>query len=140
MFKNETHCNQRFVCVCVCVIIIIRYHARYLTNNYLLINFPETRTRRRSKSDKKIALNVTITTGSKGKPKLIFNGYSFFQNNNNQKATYWLCSRNRSLRCKARIVTKNDGVYYITNDDHNHLPDTSIDFESKSEYVHLTLN
>lgn len=66
-----------------------------------------------------ITEGVTFSTGIKGKPKLHYDGYYYFQNNTNAKSTYWLCAKNRSKKCKARIVMKGD-YYYITCNLHNH--------------------
>lgn len=49
--------------------------------------------------------NLRIVTTSKGKPKMLFEGFSYFQNCKNKDRVYWLCSRNRLLKCTARIIT-----------------------------------
>ena len=66
---------------------------------------------------------ITITRGSKGKPKLILGGYVYFRNNVKGSKTYWLCGKNRCIRCKARIITCSvSGELVIKNQEHNHLP------------------
>lgn len=58
--------------------------------------------------------------GIKG-PKLILNGYSYFRNNSNAERTYWLCSRNRYQKCKARLITLHASrEVIIKNQNHNH--------------------
>lgn len=66
---------------------------------------------------------VQFRKGTKG-PKLMFGGYSYFRNNGNASRTYWLCSRNRYQKCKARLITKSTTrELIIKNQVHNHQPD-----------------
>uniref|UniRef100_A0A182NKW8 BEN domain-containing protein n=1 Tax=Anopheles dirus TaxID=7168 RepID=A0A182NKW8_9DIPT len=71
----------------------------------------------------KFALDLRLETGSKGRPKLIMGGYSFFRNNSSNNKTYWLCSKNRLIKCRARIITL-DGCsgMILKNQHHNHPP------------------
>ncbi|EDX15835.1 GD15087 [Drosophila simulans] len=46
-----------------------------------------------------------IVKGTKGKPKLLMGGYEYYRNNSRGSKTYWLCARNRYMRCAARIIT-----------------------------------
>lgn len=64
--------------------------------------------------------NVSIVRGTKGKPKLMLGGYSYFQNNVSEKKVYWLCAKNRYERCKARVITTAIGEVIIKNQTHNH--------------------
>uniref|UniRef100_A0A182Q414 FLYWCH-type domain-containing protein n=1 Tax=Anopheles farauti TaxID=69004 RepID=A0A182Q414_9DIPT len=71
----------------------------------------------------KFALDLRLETGSKGRPKLVMGGYSFFRNNSSNNKTYWLCSKNRLIKCRARIITF-DGCsgMILKNQHHNHPP------------------
>uniref|UniRef100_A0A8W7PBP2 FLYWCH-type domain-containing protein n=1 Tax=Anopheles coluzzii TaxID=1518534 RepID=A0A8W7PBP2_ANOCL len=71
----------------------------------------------------KFALDLRLETGSKGRPKLIMGGYAFFRNNSSNNKTYWLCSKNRMMKCRARIITL-DGCsgMILKNQVHNHPP------------------
>lgn len=61
--------------------------------------------------------------GVKG-PKLVLNGFSYFRNNAVQDRTYWLCSKNRSIKCKARLITlSKTNEVIIKNQRHNHSED-----------------
>uniref|UniRef100_A0A336LHZ9 CSON002388 protein n=1 Tax=Culicoides sonorensis TaxID=179676 RepID=A0A336LHZ9_CULSO len=60
-----------------------------------------------------IAKNVKVVAGSKGKPKLLYDGFAYFQNNSYLGNTYWLCARNRSMKCKARIIQSQDNVFDV---------------------------
>lgn len=68
--------------------------------------------------------------GTKG-PKLILGGYSYFKNNSSHGRTYWLCSRNRYGKCKARIITINQTrQIIIKNQMHNHEQEPISEIES----------
>lgn len=67
------------------------------------------------------AHRLRFVRGSKGKPKMLLNGYAYFRNNAYDDKTYWLCSRNRSLKCKARLITLHSKRELIVkNQRHNH--------------------
>lgn len=66
---------------------------------------------------------LRFVRGSKGNPKLIIGGFSYFKNNCNTDRTYWLCSRNRKNKCNARIITKaSTSEVMLKNQVHNHEP------------------
>lgn len=74
--------------------------------------------------------HIHFRKGIKG-PKLILNGFSYFKNNSSNDRTYWLCSRNRYGRCKARIITMNDTrEVLVKNTEHNHNRDPIKDINS----------
>uniref|UniRef100_A0A182IYE6 FLYWCH-type domain-containing protein n=1 Tax=Anopheles atroparvus TaxID=41427 RepID=A0A182IYE6_ANOAO len=74
----------------------------------------------------KCALDIRMETGSKGRPKLVLDGYSFFRNNSNNNKTYWLCSKNRTIKCRARIITIDEcSGMILKNQTHNHPPTDS---------------
>lgn len=64
---------------------------------------------------------LRFVRGNKGNPKMLYNGYAYFKNNARDAKTYWLCARNRSQKCKARIITL-DGSreLVLKNQWHNH--------------------
>ncbi|XP_064550542.1 modifier of mdg4 isoform X17 [Drosophila montana] len=66
---------------------------------------------------------IMIVKGTKGKPKLLMGGFEYFRNNSRGSKTYWLCARNRYLRCAARIITcSSSGELVVKNQQHNHGP------------------
>lgn len=68
--------------------------------------------------------DLRFERGVKGKPKLLLGGFAYFRNNSNCGRTYWLCSRNRYLKCKARLITRLDcSDVVIKNQNHNHPPE-----------------
>lgn len=78
--------------------------------------------------------------GIKG-PKLILNSFSYFRNNSNPERTYWLCSRNRYQKCKARLITLHaTREVIIKNQNHNHGPERTneeeeLTFETVLNYL-----
>lgn len=73
---------------------------------------------------------IHFRKGTKG-PKLILDGFSYFKNNGTMDRTYWLCSRNRYGKCKARIITMNNTrEVVIKNQNHNHAPESPAEIES----------
>ncbi|XP_055695342.1 modifier of mdg4-like isoform X20 [Lutzomyia longipalpis] len=70
---------------------------------------------------------IHFARSMKGRPRLILKGYSYFRNNGNCERTYWLCSRNRYHKCKARVITSaNYREIILKNQIHNHPPDPEI--------------
>ncbi|XP_070506025.1 modifier of mdg4-like isoform X39 [Chironomus tepperi] len=51
---------------------------------------------------------IKMVQTSKGKPKMIYEGFSFFQNCTIKNRIYWLCASNRRTKCNARIITSLD--------------------------------
>lgn len=75
-----------------------------------------------------------IVKGTKGKPKLLMGGYEYFRNNSRGSKTYWLCARNRYLRCSARIITcSTTGELVVKNQLHNHSPQFKMDPKKQSQ-------
>lgn len=48
---------------------------------------------------------VTRSFTHRQKPCLVVGEYTYFINNRHNDKTYWICSKNRSIRCHARLVT-----------------------------------
>ncbi len=71
---------------------------------------------------------MSIVKSSRGKDKLLLEGYSYRRANNSQNI--WRCSRNN---CAGRV--KSDGGEYITITEHGHTPnpDENISTEFKSQ-------
>lgn len=60
----------------------------------------------------------------RGKPQLTVKGFTYHINNKTKDKTYWICARNRSIRCGARLITKTtstgDDVIVKRKEQHNH--------------------
>ncbi|XP_062122763.1 modifier of mdg4-like isoform X15 [Drosophila sulfurigaster albostrigata] len=77
---------------------------------------------------------IMIVKGTKGKPKLLMGGFEYFRNNSRGSKTYWLCARNRYLRCSARIITcSSTGELVVKNQLHNHSPHFKMDPKKQSQ-------
>lgn len=67
---------------------------------------------------------LRFVRGSKGNLKMLLGGYAYFKNNCNTDRTYWLCSRNRKIKCGARIITRaSTSEVMLKNQMHNHEPE-----------------
>uniref|UniRef100_A0A1L8DD02 BTB domain-containing protein n=1 Tax=Nyssomyia neivai TaxID=330878 RepID=A0A1L8DD02_9DIPT len=79
---------------------------------------------------------IHFARSMKGRPRLILKGYSYFRNNGNCERTYWLCSRNRYHKCKARVITSaNYREIILKNQVHNHSPDPHMNATRDGFYV-----
>lgn len=69
---------------------------------------------------------------------MLFNRYSYFRNNGNSDRTYWLCSRNRYQKCKARLITKaSTREVFIKNQEHNHEPDPDYEVVTDDQILYF---
>lgn len=86
----------------------LQYTLRIITNNVLFFY---------------IAHIIKVEQTSKGKPKMVYNGYTYFQNCVVRDRIYWLCSANRKNKCGARIITSHSYENIKTRKlNHNHPP------------------
>lgn len=70
-------------------------------------------------------MNISITTSNKGKDKLLIDGFSFHLNRKTEKTFNWVCSKQKSLHCKVRVVTRkiNDKHEIVKfSENHSHEP------------------
>lgn len=73
-----------------------------------------------------------ILQSSKGKPKMMFEGFSYLQNCKTSNRVYWLCSKNRLQKCNARLVTTPELMLVkAKRKAHNHKPDHEKNFTVK---------
>lgn len=71
-----------------------------------------------------VSATPRILQSSKGKPKMIYQGHSYFQNGKTSSRVYWLCSKNRLQKCNARIITTPELMILKENKKaHNHGPE-----------------
>lgn len=56
-----------------------------------------------------------------GLPQLVHNGHKFYVNRRSANRTFWVCSKYKALKCRARCVTLNNSGYFSTGKSlHNH--------------------
>lgn len=67
---------------------------------------------------------VIRVKNDKGKPLLIYEGYSFYLHKIHKSKLYWRYRNGRNGRdqCKARLITSSEGDLLRVNSDHNHPP------------------
>lgn len=72
--------------------------------------------------DRPIIMRTSLVRQQRTGGKLYLNGFSYMCNNITFDRTYWLCSKNRYGKCKARLVTTgvNNDVIVRSNLQHNH--------------------
>lgn len=49
-----------------------------------------------------------------------FNGHAYFQNYKTNNRIYWLCSKNRHLKCNARVITTIESLQVVKTGKHPH--------------------
>lgn len=66
-------------------------------------------------------LGVHYVTGQRGSRKIVFEGYSYICAKTNGDRKYWVCAKQRSRKCKARLITNaNETLFIRRNQEHNH--------------------
>lgn len=66
----------------------------------------------------------SFVSGQRGAPKILYDGFSYIcaKKSNNRK--YWVCAKQRSRNCKARLITGANGRLEVSkNVFHNHGPE-----------------
>lgn len=67
---------------------------------------------------------VEMILGQRGKPQIIHNGYTYCCAKLIRGRGYWVCSKEKSRRCRARYISdKNSGIFYVKNPTHTHDPE-----------------
>lgn len=68
-----------------------------------------------------IDVMANFSLSKRGKRTLIYHGFEFWLNRENNKGeTLWRCSKRESSKCKATVRTKNDAVIGNPDPDHTH--------------------
>lgn len=88
-----------------------------------------------------VLLGIIKSTGifrilqtNKKKLKLQMNGYYFHQNYQSKDSIYWLCSKSRNLKCKARVITSREfDKVQLKSQMHNHAPENLDDLIDREE-------
>lgn len=64
---------------------------------------------------------VRYVTGQRGSRKIVSEGFSYICAKTNGDRKYWVCAKQRSKKCKARLITNaNETVFIRRNQEHNH--------------------
>ncbi|XP_055595720.1 modifier of mdg4-like isoform X32 [Uranotaenia lowii] len=66
----------------------------------------------------------TYVTGQRGAPKIVYEGFSYVCAKHLKNRKYWICGKQRSRSCRARLITDSeDKLFIVRNVNHNHGPD-----------------
>ncbi|KAI5646712.1 FLYWCH zinc finger domain-containing protein [Phthorimaea operculella] len=65
---------------------------------------------------------VTFLRNQAGKPVALFEGYTLYQSAQCTRTCNWVCTRAKSCKCKARVVTARDGRVIRKSAGHSHPP------------------
>lgn len=69
---------------------------------------------------------IHYVTGQRGSRKIVCGGYSYICAKINGDRKYWVCAKQRSRNCKARLITNADETLFIRrNQLHNHNSERS---------------
>lgn len=68
----------------------------------------------------------SFITGQRGAPKILYDGFSYICAKQCNDRKYWVCAKQRSRNCKARLITARNGRLEVSkNVYHNHGPENS---------------
>lgn len=68
----------------------------------------------------------SFVTGQRGAPKILYDGFSYICAKHCNERKYWVCAKQRSRNCKARLITGRKGQLEVSkNVYHNHGPETT---------------
>ncbi|XP_055704650.1 modifier of mdg4-like isoform X35 [Phlebotomus papatasi] len=67
---------------------------------------------------KKLPL-FTYVVGQRGTPKILYEGFTYICTKSIKNRKYWVCSKQRSRGCRARIITDYDETELITRNSHH---------------------
>lgn len=70
--------------------------------------------------------SIHYVTGQRGSRKIVCDGFSYICAKINRDRKYWVCAKQRSRNCKARLITNADETLFIQrNQYHNHKSESS---------------
>lgn len=68
--------------------------------------------------------DIRYVTGQRGARKIVSGGYSYICAKSGKNRKYWVCAKQRSRNCKARLITDSDETFFtLRNRLHNHPKD-----------------
>uniref|UniRef100_A0A1A9WMN8 FLYWCH-type domain-containing protein n=1 Tax=Glossina brevipalpis TaxID=37001 RepID=A0A1A9WMN8_9MUSC len=92
--------------------------SEHLFLKYILFNYP---------SENHIFSSIQYVKGQRGSRKMVCGGHSYICANIKKNRKYWVCAKQRSKNCKARLITDMNEVEFISrNITHNHASDVNL--------------
>ncbi|XP_054726114.1 modifier of mdg4 isoform X4 [Anastrepha obliqua] len=81
--------------------------------------------------------SIRYVLGQRGARKMICNGYSYICAKKVKSRKYWICAKQRSRNCKARLITDaNEEEFSVRSVEHNHPPERNFStFGSNSDIM-----
>lgn len=74
---------------------------------------------------------IHYVTGQRGNRKIFCGGFSYICAKISKNRKYWVCAKQRSRNCKARLITDADETFFLTrNQNHTHPKERSTDRSS----------
>lgn len=75
-------------------------------------------------------------TGQRGARKIVCRGFSYICAKVSGNRKYWVCAKQRSRNCKARLITDAEETFFVRrNQDHNHDREISIPASSATHII-----
>lgn len=67
---------------------------------------------------------IRYVIGQRGARKIVSDGFSYICAKSGKNRKYWVCAKQRSRNCKARLITDSEETFFLLrNRDHNHPKD-----------------
>lgn len=67
---------------------------------------------------------VDTFLGQRGKPQILFNGFTYCCAKLIRDRGYWVCSREKSRKCRARLISDSStGLINVKKTEHTHEPE-----------------
>ncbi|XP_037807997.1 modifier of mdg4-like isoform X20 [Lucilia sericata] len=85
--------------------------------DFFVLNYP---------LEQNIINSIQYVKGQRGSRKMVCGGYSYICAKIKKGRKYWVCAKQRSRNCKARLITDLEEVeFYTRNITHNHVTDVN---------------
>lgn len=77
---------------------------------------------------------VHFVTGQRGARKIYCDGFSYICAKSSKKRKYWVCAKQRSRNCKARLITDADETVFIRrNQEHIHPREKNLNLKNYAD-------
>lgn len=75
---------------------------------------------------------VHFVTGQRGARKIYCDGFSYICAKSSKKRKYWVCAKQRSRNCKARLITDADETVFVRRNQQHIHPREKHNFQEKT--------
>lgn len=85
--------------------------------------------------------SIQYVKGQRGSRKMVCGGYSYICAKIKKGRKYWVCAKQRSRNCKARIITDlAEAEFYTRNITHNHDNDNNSSWKQDLDRFHVNIS